>query len=64
MFNGLKHGSPRRRHLPGRSGRGDPTRKFRVKTHYRTPRGADAGKPRVRVRAYRRGAPRKGPFAH
>lgn len=44
---------------PGK--RGDQTRRVRVRPHTRSPRGKDAGKPRVRVHAYRRGRPRRLP---
>lgn len=47
--------------LKGKGKRGDQTRKNKVKAHYRSPRGNNAGKPRVRVRAYRRGRPRRLP---
>lgn len=30
-----------------------------VKAHYRSPRGPDRGKPRVKVPAYRRGRPKR-----
>lgn len=50
---------PRKKKLPGK--RGDQTRRFRVRAHSRSPRGANAGKPRVRVRRYRRGRPRRLP---
>jgi hypothetical protein len=33
--------------------------KYRVKGHTRSPRGANTGKPAVRVSGYRRRAPRK-----
>ena len=44
---------------PGK--RGDQTRRFSVRAHSRSPRGNNAGKPRVRVRRYRRGRPRRLP---
>jgi hypothetical protein len=52
----------RKRKLPKTPGKkGDQTRRFRVRAHTRSPRGNDAGKPRVRVHPYRRGRPRRLP---
>lgn len=51
--------APRKKKLPGK--RGDQTRRFTVRSHSRSPRGPNAGKPRVRVRKYHRGRPRRLP---
>ena len=52
----------RRKRIPKTPGkRGDQTRKFKVRSHTRSPRGSNAGKPRVRVRPYHRGRPRRLP---
>jgi len=47
----------RRKAKGGRSTQGG--RKVRVKAHTRSPRGPNAGKPRVRVPTYARRRPRK-----
>lgn len=51
----------RRRKLTAKDrarGGGDPNRKVKITAHSRSPRGPDAGKPRVRVRRHRRKLPR------
>lgn len=48
----------RRRRLPSVGKQSRTQKVVPIKYHTRSPRGADSGKPRVRVKAHRRGKPK------